>query len=92
MEKIIKSITLEIDGKEITVTEDQARKMHAALADLLGEPKERVSYVPNITPYVPTWTPPPMLPTITSTGFPNEPVKVWMDADTGLLKNNASIY
>jgi len=83
MEKIIKSITLEIDGKEITVTEDQARKLHAALADLLGEPKERVrdNYVPYY-PTLPLWqTQPTWMPTITSTSGPVDRA-VWSDAGT----------
>ena len=67
MDKIIKSITLELDGQEITVTEEQARTLHAALADLLGEPKEKVHYVPYAYP---SWTTPSwQLPyTTTSTG------------------------
>ena len=70
MDKIIKSITLELDGKEIVITEEQARTLHAALAELLGEPKEKVHHVPYTPSWWSTWpTPTWQLPyTTTSIG------------------------
>ncbi len=59
---IIKSITLDIDGKEIEVTPDQAYELHSALGELLGLPKEKLvgKYVP-VYP-VPTYPSLPITP------------------------------
>jgi hypothetical protein len=42
---ILKTITLDIEGKEIKLTPDQAKKLHEALAELFA-PKEKTVGVP----------------------------------------------
>ena len=66
---VIKKIVLDIGGKELELSLDDARNLHRALADLLNEPKITVS------PYYPwgTGNPyPPYQPTITFNGVQNE--------------------
>lgn len=66
-ENIIKKITINIGGKDVEVTPDEAKKLHVALGELLGVTpvkeyvKEYVPYTPYapLRPYVypttPTW-------------------------------------
>lgn len=42
---ILKTITLDVEGKEIKLTPDQAKKLHEALAELFA-PKEKTVTVP----------------------------------------------
>jgi hypothetical protein len=57
MEKMIKKIVIDIDGKEISLSPDQAQRLCAALMDLTGvkTQKEYVPYYPY-APWRPYWT------------------------------------
>lgn len=56
---IIKKITIEIGDVEVSVTPEDAKKLHSALGELLGENKPiQISPViieKHITPYRPYW-------------------------------------
>jgi hypothetical protein len=57
MEKMIKKIVIDIDGKEISLSPDQVQRLCAALMDLTGTKpqKEYVPYYPY-TLWRPYWT------------------------------------
>jgi hypothetical protein len=56
MENIIKKIELDIDGVNIVLTPEQAKKLHAALGELMGA-QETVKHVHHYEhrPYVNSW-------------------------------------
>ncbi|MDQ3920420.1 MAG: hypothetical protein M3348_18305 [Acidobacteriota bacterium] len=58
-DKIIKRIELDIEGVGINLTPEQARKLHAALAELLGvkPEKEVVRVIERTYPYWPWYQP-----------------------------------
>jgi hypothetical protein len=53
MENVIKKITLEIGGKEIDLTPDEVKQLHAALSELMDKPAEVRWY-----PYTPWYQQP----------------------------------
>lgn len=53
MEKIIKKIVLDIDGKEISLTPEQAQKLNNALNDMFGS--KTVVKEKEYIPYRPYW-------------------------------------
>ncbi len=60
-ENIVKKITINIGGKDIEVTPEQALKLHTELGNLfhIGQPVKEYVFcpVPYSVPYVPTTTP-----------------------------------
>lgn len=63
MKNIIKKITINIGGVDVSVTPEEAKNLHEALGNLLGldkspiiiKEKEYVPYQPYIWPYKPYW-------------------------------------
>jgi hypothetical protein len=87
MNEIIKRIELDIDGVGITLTPEQARKLHAALAELLGVKAEK-EYVPmpyQIAPYTP---PQPLMPTPFSPYTITCGTQTWNDVGTAHIQIN----
>ena len=58
-EKIIKEIKLVLNGQELSVPIDEAKRLHYALSELFGVPattiKEYIPYPLNPYPYYPYW-------------------------------------
>ena len=58
-ERMIKEIKLILNGQEISISIDEAKKLHYALSELFGVPattiKEYVPYPLNPYPYYPHW-------------------------------------
>lgn len=80
---IIKKIELDIDGVGITLTPEQAKKLHGALADLLGVKAEK-EYVPLPQPY-----PVPSLPYTPYRPYRWEPL--WVYSGTVTKLNNVTV-
>ncbi len=53
MDKIIKSIEIQLGNATAKVTPEEAKKLYEALGSLLGETK--VEYIPSFIPYQPLW-------------------------------------
>lgn len=68
---LIKRVVLDVGGTEVTVTLEQARKLHAALNELFQQPP-RWRRIPPLPPVMP-WYPPPYY------GDPQPPV--WNPGD-----------
>ena len=50
MKNSIKKIVLDLGGKEVTLTLEQAKRLHELLNELCGE-KKKIEYVPVRYPY-----------------------------------------
>ena len=53
---MIKKITIEIDGKEIELTEVQARQLQGDLDRVFGKPAEYIPAIPIQYPWSTPWT------------------------------------